>query len=711
MVEWLLVISILVIWLGGWLASFRMISSLTWQDHPTRIVFACIVPSAMLVGSIHGLAMLSMFSGGAFVTTFWIALAYGLLSTIVFSVGSRSSTQGEQGRDDGALGDATSDSIVDSHVPVSRLIWLPGLAVVGGCYVVFLADALTRFPHGADALHYHLPVALSWIQTGKMDLWLGVTHQSFPENGMFLPMLMATLGWEPLLNVSQLPAVALVALCTFGLARKSGASVAGAWCAASIALMAPMVLFQGFSGYIDLFGAAWWLASLVCVVAVSRSRSWRETMMLGAGAGLAGGIALGTKSTYLVLVPLLACVLLGVLLRNRRWRHPSVRHAAVLLTVFFLSVGPGSVHWFARGLVQAGNPIYPLGISIGEHQLLPGFSMADEPHFRQRSLGEKLGRWSLYPWRETKHSGSGYALGRGSGFGPLYTAFVPIGCLWVAWHQRRRRGWATVFAGLTAVGVVLHLTLLGEMLRFSLPFVLVAVPASALMLDHLLRSCPRAVAGMFLFALACTAGLCVLEPLHDLAGRARSGAWSRQAFYGMPAGLNEVEAGATIVNLANAYATYPLMGESGSIRVITPIQWRVLNGLPPMVSETVMRNEHAGAADAGNRNMGVPNDANDGDGLWSAESGIVGPFGLAKSSISEAELVAARSSELLARHDVGYVFARPTQIADWPPGLLEPVHAGTSQPSVMFSRSSQLYRVVGGSADRMVSRSGDGDAG
>lgn len=704
MVEWILVTLIGVIWFG--LAAFagRMLLRCGVQDRATCLALAFVLPTSCLIGAVHVLATLSMAVDAGLVRIPWIALTYALVAAAIFGTCRHlvacppEESDVPEADPPGAHSQTQQSAQSDSGFP-----W-PVVPVVAACYFVFLADALTRFPHGADALHYHLPVALEWLRTGRMDLWYGVTHQSFPENGMILTMLLASLRWEPLVNLAQLPGVIVMALSMYSLTVAAGANRVGASCAVIMALSVPMVVFQGFSGYIDLFGAAWWLVALLSVVLLDRASSRRAARLLTLTAGLAAGLALGTKSTYLLLVPILAVILMIVACRRFApavKRSITARAAAGLaaLVLFSAACLPGTLHWFVRGAVQAGNPVYPVGVRIGGTEWLPGFTVADEPHFIERSWGEKLTRWWAYPWRETKHSGSGYAFGRGSGLGASFAAFVPLGCFYVLWNGRRRKKeskgdvsaccagspWATVFVVLAGIGVVLHLTLLGEMLRFSLPFVLVAIPAGGLLLDRLFRSRARVTSVVFVTAVAVSMMVSAFSPLHDLAGRVRSGAWSRTAFYGMPEALSEIPPDATILNLADAYATYPLAGGERLHRVITPIQWRVMNGLPAMLDS----NESSGGTGA--ESCPVPADD------LELAAGVVGPYGLAKRdrpAFSDAEVIVVRSARSVHRHGIDFVFAKPSQVSSWGSGVLEPVAGGESRPSVMFSRTGRLYRVV-----------------
>ncbi|MHC5111618.1 MAG: glycosyltransferase family 39 protein [Planctomycetota bacterium] len=617
-----------IAWLVAFAAGLRWCRHLAIADWPARVCLATVIPAAALVGSVHALALASMLLETAWVAPMYIApLNFIPVLLIVRWTGRRIATE-------------PRDSIADRETfsdPPATGRWMIPMIIVAGCYVVFAIDALTRFPHGADALHYHLPVAARWMQTQRMDLIFGLTHQSLPENGMIVPCLMMFAGLDRAINLAQFPNAIIVALAVFSLSRSAGAGTRAAIGGACIAASVPMVIFQSSSGYIDLYGATAWLMALLGIVqAFATVDAARRTRIIVL-AGLAAGIAMGSKSTYLLLVPFLLVALLLINRTGRSSLRLNRQGAVVLTLVFATATLPCSVHWFARGAWQAGNPIYPVTFKIGDSKILPGFTVEEEPHFEKRTASEKITRWWDYPWRETKHSGSGYPYGRGNGLGAAYATFVPLGLVMTLWWRRRpaRSPLPYVYALLALAGMAILVTVFAEMLRFVLALVLVAVPLGALLLQRIESRFPRAAFGLLTVSLSITTLLAVFEPVHDLAGRWRDQAWSREAFYGMPPSLESIHDGATVLNLSNAYETWALMGPRRNHQVITPTHWSVMTGAMPM------------------------------------------------------------TTNLLDKHKIEFIYASVDESMRWPVDLpVVPLPYGEGTPSVMFSQPGRLYYVL-----------------
>jgi len=582
------------LWLFALLAAYRWCARIGVRERASRLALATVVPSSGLVFSLHAVAFASMLFDASFVSPLSVGVVFGLVVWAAVVMLEWQVAPTARGSDDrGGSGQAER----------TGLWWVP-IGLVVAMYGVFLIDAITRFPMGSDALHYHLPVAVEWMQRGRLDLTVGLTHESFPENGMIVPFLMAYSGMEWLFNTAQLGNALLVGLAIYGLSGAArighGASIAAACIAAAV----PMVVFQSVSGYIDLYAASFWLTGLLAITWATRrgcEPSRRHLLVL---AGLSSGIALGSKSTYLVLVPMLVLVVVGVVWLGTRLKHARLRRAAVAGMIFAGACLPCSFFWLARGAVQAGNPIYPVGVYVGTQQVLPGFVASDMPHFVPRRIDEKVARWWNYPWKEAKRTGTGYPYGRGSGFGAAYTAFVPAGMLLTilgvfgvirrAPPLRFKPGdtepWAVVYLAFGLIGIALLFSVFREMLRFVLPLVLVVIPLAGVLIDRIARSVPRSAVALICVALAVSTSIATLPPAHLLATRARDGIWDRTRFYGIPKVVDELEAGSRILSLATPYATYPLIGSHLQHQVITPLRWQLWSGGQPLTA--AMLDEH-----------------------------------------------------------------------------------------------------------------------
>ena len=578
--------SLIVIALTGvalWSCGVRWCQSRGISERASLRALAIVPALAGVIVSIHLLALASLATGGAYVTPMTVAMIFVAIALLVHRLAKRDVRSGaDVTTGEAAMSDqvtlATTDAGAKAVEKVPRWWWFPVL-VVGGMYGVFAFDALTRPPTGYDALHYHLPVAFGWAKAQRLDLVFGLAHPSFPNNGNLPTFLLAFIKPERLLPLVHLPEIAWLGFVTYGLATQLGAGRRAAMAGVCIMLSVPLVVFQAFSGYIDLFGTSAWLSALLALMWATRTTDHRARRDLILLAGVAAGIALGSKTTYLVLVPLLGLVAIatewirpkGVMYVARRPIRTGMLFGAAALVC--------SGFWFIRGTVQAGNPVYPLRVEIAGREILPGFS-ADQ-YFPWRTTEQKLRRWSQYPWQESKIVGAGYPQGVSNGLGAAYAVFVPLGLLAVAISRRIRRprepadAWLLVGVLVTGVGAVLLLTVLEESIRFVLPFVVLAVPITAVMIDGLIARLERATLALLTLSLLVSAATASFRPAHALAGRLRDGVWRRADAYQIPRLIDDLPPGSRIVNLNAPAFTYPLMGRHLTHEVLTPHEWKL----------------------------------------------------------------------------------------------------------------------------------------
>jgi hypothetical protein len=458
--------------------------------------------------------------------------------------------------------------------------WIVPVITLAGLYAVFILNALTGFPTGFDALHYHMPLAVHWARAGSLDMVGGLVHQSLPGNGVLGVMLGAGVVPERLLSLFRLPNAVVLAMAVYALARMTGSTYRGATAAACIALSIPIVAYQSVSYYVDLPGTTSAVVALLALFQVSRARTRASALILLIVCGLAAGMAIGTKPTSILFAALLVPLSLLPAMRPGRslvrW-PPRCMTAAVLV----LGMLVPSAFWFARNAVHTGNPLYPMRVAVGSTVLLDGFAPAD--HYPDRSFTRRVRGWWDYPWREGKDAG--YPYGVDNGLGAAYATFVPVGMALLGGTAVRSRRWIgavvtrrVVVVVLSVLGSVLLVTVYREILRFALPFVLVSVVAAGPLVDRLWRWNGRITAAMLSVAVMVPAGISALAPTAAMLGRVRDGAWTRSCFYEVPAMVDALPPGSRILNLGSAALTYPLMGAGGRNEVITEAQWRVLRG-------------------------------------------------------------------------------------------------------------------------------------
>ncbi len=257
----------------------------------------------------------------------------------------------------------------DSITALVIALFVAGYLAAYACSLSFLP------PTATDALAYHLPVAVQWLQDRRIDLWPG-WHWN-PANS-FSPVAVTTfLFWmiAPSGNdvfarhVQLLPAMmiflAVMQLCRSAGARSSLGALAGAALVLSRPILSQAMLVKDDLVMAGLFGAA--VAALQPAALRDRGGAIRL--------GLSIGLLAATKYPALVVLPIL---LLAI---DAPWRAGwrGGRYGLATLVAAML-VAP----WLVRNAVLTGNPIYPLEIRALGRTILPGlFTVQHDPALRR----------------------------------------------------------------------------------------------------------------------------------------------------------------------------------------------------------------------------------------------------------------------------------------------------------------------------------------
>ncbi|MBI1353934.1 MAG: hypothetical protein GC160_06275 [Acidobacteria bacterium] len=220
--------------------------------------------------------------------------------------------------------------------------------------VVFGCTGLTAWvsaPNSADAMAYHLPRVLYWMQQGSVDFFPThylnqVSLQPFAEYVTLHTFLLSDGD-----GCANLPQYGAFLLCVVGVsvvARELGAGRSGQILAAFFAATLPNATLQASGAKNDLVLAAWLVAFLALGLASSRS---------GARAGwvpaaFAGALALFTKGTAYLFLPPLALALVGMRSRQDRWAFAG-RLAVGGIAATLLLNGP----LFLRNFELSGSPL------------------------------------------------------------------------------------------------------------------------------------------------------------------------------------------------------------------------------------------------------------------------------------------------------------------------------------------------------------------
>lgn len=455
----------------------------------------------------------------------------------------------------------------DTQISTNTAVKLPlfllvSIAIVTCSYLVFALDIFTSFPNGSDAVSYHLPLAVRWLQTGSFAIPVTrVWRFSLPGNAEIGGMLLLATGRESAVALFNWPALTALVIATYLLSKRiSGGGQVGPIVVVVLMLSVPIIEFQTLSAYVDLYGTAFLISAFVLFIyrdepanglSVNASSRKASTSILFLSAA-ACGISMGTKPTfYFYSACYFAFVLLSLWKTHREGRKVIFLRAALLIICGLLVP---SAFWFGRSLEQTRNPLFPMGVTVGNRVILPGYSPSEitDPDFDQNFVRSRS-EWWLYPWTEWKRN-PGYLLipyGEGSGLGAAFASFVPIGIVFLFYGCcfQRRRGRQEIFLliALAVLGMawwfVLH-----RVPRFGLPIVVLACTASVPLIDRLRSHAQRLFPTLLVATILATCACSSFVPLHVLLGRIRSHNWERSQFYSYPPVLDRLPGGGCVLN-------------------------------------------------------------------------------------------------------------------------------------------------------------------
>jgi hypothetical protein len=298
------------------------------------------------------------------------------------------------------------------------------LAVVVGCaWVYTLALGLFTPPREWDSLAYHLPRVAFWLQQNAVGY---VPHANDPRLNANPPgaeigvlTTMAASGGDRLVALPQLSALVVLVLGVAGIARRIGLSPRAAVFGALIFATLPIVAVQAPTTYNDLV-----VASFLVAFGYAALRA-RGPDLLIASASLA--LALTTKLTTVVALPVIALVALAACPRGRRLRLAGASLVGLLL---------GSP-WYVVNLAHTGHADGALASATAQTQ---DFSLiAIAPTIRRHLF-------SLIDFSGARGIPTGIL------FDVVAAVTIVIG---VAWGVRRRTPRRGVRVGATAALVVL----------------------------------------------------------------------------------------------------------------------------------------------------------------------------------------------------------------------------------------------------------------
>jgi len=226
-------------------------------------------------------------------------------------------------------------------------------------------------PNNNDSLTYHLSRAAEWYQRGAVERFPSYQeiHNAYPPNaGMEILYGFSFLGRDTLAAAPQLLARLALLAAVFGLARRAGFPRAAAAFATLVFSCLTLVVVQAVTTQNDLV-----VAALVAAAAFLALESVGRDARAAPLAGLALGLAVGTKWTGAAAVPILALLAVAAS-RNRR----ALARLALWSVAGAVAVGS---YGYALNLADTGNPLGEVE-ALGGVETDPSVSAAASTAYR-----------------------------------------------------------------------------------------------------------------------------------------------------------------------------------------------------------------------------------------------------------------------------------------------------------------------------------------
>jgi len=264
----------------------------------------------------------------------------------------------------------------------AQIVFLLVVWILSGFSISALAKPSTLW----DALAYHLPMAVDWMQSQYLRPsyipGADVANSYFPGNGELLYLwALAPFHNDLLVRLVSVCMWFVLAVALFRVCRKMGASDQASAATTILFLFTPLVLSQATQLTLDMTGAAIFLLAFGYLFEFERPRHV-ESMVLFS---IAGGLFLGVKYSgpaYLLLL----CGGASVILLRRNFSGQVITYFYMIFVSFTVLFGG---YWFIRNLMLTGSPVYPLQISLLGRTVFPG--AISSAHYDFRRLWDHLG--------------------------------------------------------------------------------------------------------------------------------------------------------------------------------------------------------------------------------------------------------------------------------------------------------------------------------
>jgi 4-amino-4-deoxy-L-arabinose transferase-like glycosyltransferase len=313
---------------------------------------------------------------------------------------------------------------------------LAGLAGLALAWRVVLVFALP--PYGYDALSYHLPNVISWLQVGRITTSpLNICCAYYPQNAEVLTTWPALLGGRAeYVDLVQIAAALIGAAAVAGIARVALIPASGALIAASLFVLTPILLAQSNTAYVDVTFTGEALAAFYLILRYLEADGRERLSLLGC-AGAATALCVGTKPTGIEFGVVFA---LPLLVRAVARRQSTWREGGLAVALFGVPIAVLGISWYLHSWIVTGSPFHPMNVKLLGATVFEGTNHLGGPP-------PQLARHSVvlqpfFSWFSDLHfwTKAGYSYGEEvGGLGPVWSYFGAILVIVFAVHAWRRR--------------------------------------------------------------------------------------------------------------------------------------------------------------------------------------------------------------------------------------------------------------------------------
>jgi predicted membrane channel-forming protein YqfA (hemolysin III family) len=243
------------------------------------------------------------------------------------------------------------------------LIAIAVIAVVTFDWAVTAKHALDGGIFNFDSLWYHMPfsadIAQSHSTTGMHHIETVFVNWFYPQNSELLHAVgILMIGRDTLSLFINFGWLAVAFLAAYCVGRPYGRGVPAVLAAAILVGCHTLVVREPGAAKNDLMAAALLLAGIAILIEAWNAQPEERRALFGwplAAAGLAVGLAAGTRLTVFAMAAALTLVVVVLAPSGKRWRAAGW---------WFIPALVGGGYWYLRNLLVAGSPI-PEATSLG----------------------------------------------------------------------------------------------------------------------------------------------------------------------------------------------------------------------------------------------------------------------------------------------------------------------------------------------------------